>query len=44
MQNKEIEIRKVSSAEQWADIMTKALDRSSFERIRDFLLGPHDSL
>lgn len=36
--NGEIEMRKVSSAEQLADILTKALDKSSFSKIRDFLL------
>lgn len=34
----EVIIRKVSTVDQLADIMTKSLDRSTFERIRNFLL------
>ena len=34
----ELIVKKVSTEDQLADIMTKALDRSKFEVIRDFLL------
>jgi len=36
--NGEIEMRKVSTVDQLADILTKALDKASFQRIRNFLL------
>ena len=36
--NGEIVVKKCTSAEQLADILTKALDRSKFQKIRDFLL------
>lgn len=33
----EIEVRKIATAEQLADIMTKALDKNKFTHIRDFI-------
>ena len=44
MNNGDITVDHIAGKEQCADILMKALDRTSFEKHRDFLLGVRKSL